>query len=101
MSPCRAPDRHAHADLARALGDRHQHDVHHADAADHQRDHGDGGDQQRQRCGGALDGLADLVGVVEVEILAAVARVRRSRDRLPPPRPCGASSATRTVMLRE
>ncbi len=28
--------RHADADLARALGHRHQHDVHHADAAHHQ-----------------------------------------------------------------
>ena len=34
-------DRHAHADLARPLGHRHQHDVHHPDAADDQRDHGD------------------------------------------------------------
>jgi hypothetical protein len=34
--------RHAHADLMGALGDRDQHDVHHADAADDQRDHGNG-----------------------------------------------------------
>ena len=34
-------DRLADADLTGALGDGHQHDVHHADAADEQRDRGD------------------------------------------------------------
>ena len=32
----------SNADFARALGDAHQHDVHHADAADQQTDSGDG-----------------------------------------------------------
>ena len=34
------PDRLAHADLARALGDADEHDVHDADATDQQRDRG-------------------------------------------------------------
>ena len=34
-------ERLAQADLARPLGDRHEHDVHHADAADGQRQHAD------------------------------------------------------------
>ena len=34
-------ERLAHADLARALGDRDHHDRHHPDAADHQGDRGD------------------------------------------------------------
>ena len=40
-APPRGADRLADADLARALGDRDEHDVHHADAADEQRDAGD------------------------------------------------------------
>ncbi len=75
-------DRHPHADLADALGDRHQHDVHHADPADDQRDHRDGGDQQRQDLGGALDGAADVVGVEDEEVLAVVALRQETRDRL-------------------
>ncbi len=38
-------DRFADADLAGAFGHRHQHDVHHADAADEQRDRGDRAEQ--------------------------------------------------------
>ena len=45
------PDRLADADLARALGDRHEHDVHHADPADEQRDRRDGAEQHRERAG--------------------------------------------------
>ena len=41
VAPPRA-DRAAHADLARALEHRREHDVHDADAADEQRDAGDG-----------------------------------------------------------
>jgi hypothetical protein len=43
VAPARA-DRLADADLARALGDRHQHDVHDADAADEQGDADDRAD---------------------------------------------------------
>ena len=41
------PDREPDADLARALGHGHEHDVHDADAADQQGDAGDGAKQQR------------------------------------------------------
>ena len=41
MFELRGAERLADADLARALGDRHQHDVHDADAADEQRHRGD------------------------------------------------------------
>ena len=34
--PLVGSDRHAHSDFSRALGDRYQHDVHHADPADEQ-----------------------------------------------------------------
>jgi hypothetical protein len=72
---------HAHADLAGALGHRHQHDVHHADAADQQRDGGDGADQQGHRARGLLDGLADLGAVAEEEVLGAVAQGQQAGDR--------------------
>ena len=45
MCRFRRADRLADADLARPLGDRHQHDVHHADAADEQRDRCDRAEQ--------------------------------------------------------
>ena len=46
-------DGFAHADLARALGDRHQHDVHDADAAHQQ---GDAGDAAQQDVEGVAHG---------------------------------------------
>ena len=46
VAPRRA-ERLANADLARPLGDRHEHDVHDADAADEQRHGGDAGEQRR------------------------------------------------------
>ena len=49
MSPRVGADGHADADLARPLGDAHQHDVHHADAADEQRHGGDRREQHRER----------------------------------------------------
>ena len=45
VAPPRA-DRLADADLARALGHRHEHDVHDADPADEQRDRGDRAEQR-------------------------------------------------------
>ena len=44
-------DRLADADLARALGDRHQHDVHDADAANHQANSANAAQQECQRAG--------------------------------------------------
>ena len=40
-------NRHANADFAGSFGDRDQHDVHHANAADNERDHGN----RRQQIG--------------------------------------------------
>ena len=40
-------DGHADADLARALGHAHEHDVHDPDAADEERDAGDRAEQAR------------------------------------------------------
>ncbi len=48
-------NRFAHADFARALRDRHQHDVHHAHAADQQSDRADHGGQQSDRTGDLLE----------------------------------------------
>ena len=45
VAPPRA-NRFADADLARALGDTHQHDVHDPDPADDKRNAGDGAQQQ-------------------------------------------------------
>ena len=67
-------DGHAHADFFGALGYRHEHDVHHADAAHHQRNQGDARNQKRHGAGGALDGLLDAVGVAHEEVFRAVAR---------------------------
>ena len=53
-------ERHAQPDLARPLGDRHQHDVHDADAAHHERDGGDAGEQHRQRPAGLLQRAGHL-----------------------------------------
>ena len=50
-------ERFANADLARPLGDRHEHDVHDADAADEQRHRRDAGEQ----VGDDLRRLADVV----------------------------------------
>ena len=61
--PFACADRHADADLAGAFGDRDQHDVHDADAADQQRYRSDRAEQQRHdprafcgriRCGGKV-----------------------------------------------
>ena len=47
--PGRGAERLAQPDLADSLGDRHQHDVHDADAADDERDGGDAPEQDGQR----------------------------------------------------
>ena len=61
MSLRRGADRLAHADLARALGDRDQHDVHDADAADQQGDADHGADHRGDRAEDRGGGLEDLV----------------------------------------
>ncbi len=72
--PRQRNDCHPYADFFGALGNGHQHDVHHADAADYQWNQGDGGNQQLHRTGGAFDYLPDAVAVVHEEIFRAVPR---------------------------
>ena len=62
-------DREPDADLARALGDRDEHDVHDPDAADEQTDRGDGGEEDREDAGRLLHHLIDLGDVVDLEIV--------------------------------
>ncbi len=66
-------DRDADADLAGTLHHRHQHDVHHPDAADDEGDHRDGGDQQRHGGGGLLHRLDDAVAAEGEEVFHPVA----------------------------
>ena len=54
----------AQADLARALGDRRQHHVHDADAADDERDAGHRAEQDGE-CAGHARGRRDDVGLVQ------------------------------------
>ena len=61
MSALAGADRLADADLAGALGDRHQHDVHDADAADQQRDADDGAHHRGDAAEDRGVGLEDLL----------------------------------------
>jgi signal transduction histidine kinase len=76
-------ERLAHADLARPLRDRDQHDVHDADAADEQRDRRDAGEQEAERLRGLLERLEQrrLVAHVEVARLAGPHRCSRRSAR--------------------
>ncbi|ESX92842.1 hypothetical protein X754_19150 [Mesorhizobium sp. LNJC403B00] len=62
------------ADLAGALSDRDQHDVHDADAADQQADARDGAQHAGHGGGGAGHGVGDLGHVADREIVFAVRR---------------------------
>ena len=63
-------DRHADADLARPLGDAHEHDVHDADAADEQADRGDADQQDRERRRGSPPVVsASSACVLDVEVV--------------------------------
>ena len=46
----RGTQRHAHSNLPCAFGDRNQHDIHDADAADQEAHGGDAPEQERERC---------------------------------------------------
>ena len=86
-SPFGGADGHADADLASAFGDRHQHDIHDADAADEQRNAGDRGQQYGEQSR-ILVGQVSHVGQVaheEVVVLSganAVAVAQQRRDLL-------------------
>src|ERR1019366_5078795 len=63
------PQRFADADLARALGHAHQHDVHYADAPHQQAERGDGDGHQADQAGDAVELLDNLVGRGDGEII--------------------------------
>ena len=65
-------DGEAYADLARALGDRYQHDVHDADAADQKADASDGAEHAGHGRGGAGHGVRNLGHVADGEVVLAV-----------------------------
>ncbi len=80
-------DRHAQADLARALGDRDEHDVHDADAADDQRNGRDAGEQQLHDRAGLRSGLRDRLQVAHLKVVGlrrndAMALLEQLRDAL-------------------
>ena len=66
-------DRETDADLARAFGHGHEHDVHDADAADDKRDAGDRGEQHGHRLGRSGRSLRELLLVAYSEIGFAAA----------------------------
>ena len=68
-------NRFSHADFARALRDRHQHDVHHADAAHQQSDRADHGGQQRHRTRDLLNWLATPCAVDMPKLSGGVGNV--------------------------
>ena len=81
--PLARADRHADADLARPLGDAHEHDVHDADAADEQADHRDAEREQRERPEDRVRRLAELGLRVDDEVLApALDAVALAEDAL-------------------
>ena len=65
-------DGFAHPDFASALRDRHQHDVHHAHAADQQPDGADHRNQNRHRSGDLPELVRHLLGAGDVEIIGLV-----------------------------
>ena len=69
MSRRARADRHAQADLARALGDRDQHDVHDADAADEERHRRDRREQQREHAARGFLRGHDLGEVAHREVV--------------------------------
>ena len=70
VQPARA-DRHAQADFAGSFGDRHEQDIHDANAADDQGYRCDGGEQQRHDAARALGGFRELAEVAHVEVVDA------------------------------
>ena len=99
----RRAERLAHADLARPLGHRHEHDVHDADAA-HQETHGR---DARQQVGEDLRRLAERVQkvrlVADLEVVGPVlaqldARVAGSSG-CPPSRPESSPRSTASTLI--
>ena len=63
----------AQADLERPLGDAHQHDIHHDDAANDQRDHGDRRNHRRYRAGKLIYGVVDRLDIHHAEVVELIA----------------------------
>ena len=68
MSPLARADGHADTDLAGALGDAHEHDVHDADPAHEQADGGDAEEEELEHGGDAGLRLAHLFLGVDLEV---------------------------------
>src|SRR6185312_9641703 len=60
---------HANANLARALGDRNQHDVHDPDAADEQRHAGDGTEQDGHDAAGGVGDIGNVGDISHAEVV--------------------------------
>jgi hypothetical protein len=76
-------DGQAQADLARALGDADQHDVHDADAAHQQAHRGHRAQQGGQHAHGAGQRFGQLLGVEDVEVVVvAVAELAALAQQL-------------------
>ena len=72
MSRRFAPEGAADADLAGALGDGREHDVHDADAADQERDRGDRAEDDAELPGRALGFEQKLVGHDDIDVFLGV-----------------------------
>src|SRR5213595_2374442 len=72
--PAPRPHREPDADLARALGHRHQHDVHDADATHEERHRGDAEEQVHHHGARVLRGLGDLVEITDGEVVVLARR---------------------------
>ena len=100
-------ERLAHADLARALGDRDHHDRHHADAADHQRDRRDDDQRQERRLADLVPHLQDgvLRGQIEVVRFVELQAVADAHERLDlaawRPRACPSRGTTAIMAVRK
>jgi hypothetical protein len=70
--PAARADGLPHADLARALGHAHQHDVHHPDAAHQQAKAGDRDRHQADQAGDLIELLDDLIGRGDGEIVRCI-----------------------------
>ena len=79
-------DGHAYTDLACPLGDAHQHDVHDANPADHERDARDCAQQNRHHARGCRGSFGDLLLIAHGEIVVApgpdIVPLSQQRDNL-------------------
>ena len=69
---CVAPDGFAYANLARALGHAHQHDIHHAHPADHQAYARDREQKNKQSAGKRIPKIEQRVGGKDDEVIRLV-----------------------------